>query len=230
MRLISYMNEQLKANTVNDVLAIVQKDCKQAITQFRKNRYLLYRGTTSIGDNNLIVKKTLKKNRKPQDIGKGTHKILDKFFFEIFGWKARSDSVICTNNIYNAENFSDFVYVVFPIGRFRCIWYPNSPDFIENIPTYCEFDNITNDREMENLRNHYNKYEKYDDDKIEIETISEFRIKILNKLKSIVKNCKTGDLNRISDDNVEIMMNCKEYYLIDQKIEGRPLDAILKTN
>lgn len=68
---------------------------------------------------------SVRSDRKPRDMPKDLHNLLDKTFLEMFGWKARSEGVFVTSGAtWEGEKDSLF----FPIGKFKYIWSPRIND------------------------------------------------------------------------------------------------------
>lgn len=102
----------------------VKKDCKPFLAEKPKHM-ALYRGMK--GKPTFVYNKQIRKDRTPSDTIPYIHDLVDEYFYKKFHVKARSQSMFCTGSYSEARGYG-FVYSVFPIGNFECIWSPNVED------------------------------------------------------------------------------------------------------
>lgn len=109
-----------------DIAKTLRKDCSPCLRDVDYKRYPLYRGikakhATRQDPLKLI---TPRKDRAPKDIPIEIHKILDKIFKELYGWKVRSEGIFCTGEISTAEEYG-VPNVIFPIGKYKFLYSIN---------------------------------------------------------------------------------------------------------
>lgn len=123
---------------------LLNKDCKQFMSQRNKN-HLLLRGLglslkTNAGEvqiGNHIVpfyRKEVRKDRQPMSTNKHVHEIIDEWFSINFGVSARSKSMFCVGDraLPIASSYG-VVYAVFPMGRFHAFWSPDINDLYDEL-------------------------------------------------------------------------------------------------
>ena len=65
--------------------------------------------------------KNVRSDRLPLDSDPKFHKILDDSFNRVFGFRARSNSVMATGDPDQASDYG-VLYIIFPKGSFKFIW------------------------------------------------------------------------------------------------------------
>lgn len=69
--------------------------------------------------------------RAPIDTKKEVHEIADSWFFERFGIRARSSTLICTTNFEQARSYG-YTYKIIPVEPAILIYSPFVKDFLEH--------------------------------------------------------------------------------------------------
>jgi hypothetical protein len=71
----------------------------------------------------------VRKDRKPSDTHIVTHRRFDRWFYQHFGIRARSEAVFCVGERGRTSTvqYGD-PYIIFPIGEFKYIWSPKITD------------------------------------------------------------------------------------------------------
>ncbi|WP_407305210.1 hypothetical protein [Acinetobacter sp.] len=120
MKIIELYEDELPQD-FGSAIGLIQRDCKPFLSQ--ANGGLLYRGMRSaVGEKAVVFsKKTPRTDRKPRNTDIRLHKIMDDWFNEKFGVKARSEAVFCTGDFIDALSYGA-AYAIFPIGDFKFIW------------------------------------------------------------------------------------------------------------
>jgi hypothetical protein len=189
MRLKQYITEN------NDIVDIIKKDCKPWLKESKGLPG--WRG--SMKEFEKIIKKQVRKNRKPLNIAPKMHKIIDNVFKEKFGWNARSNVVFVQGSQSTNYYYGPHRYAIFPIGNFKYIWSKKITDLMLDIEKIMY--------------------------KISDEGIPEFSEEWYNKFKEIMDK---SVINLYSNKDLymaltkykynEIMVKCKDYYMIPNEI------------
>jgi hypothetical protein len=129
-------------------------------------------------------------------LDKYTHQIIDNLFEKYYGWKARSSSVFVEGENNPPNYYGDNIWAFFAIGNFDYLWS------IKNIDFLMTSNKIKSQIPMLSIE--------------KIKTVEEYK----EKLKKIIKE------DYILNNNLkialekhpynEIMVKCKEYYLIQK--------------
>jgi hypothetical protein len=148
-------------------------------------------------------KRSVRKDRKPMDTIRVLHDIIDDWFEEEMGMKARSQTLFCFGESAReaAKEYGDLAVIV-PIGTFRYCWSPDVNDLYDGV--------IKKEMQTHSLKDNaisriVNPNYIGSDGKPDIEKISE-------KMSSL--NYTTNKLNDAVTSTSEIMVECDEYYVI----------------
>ena len=115
MRLDSFINEEIN---VEQYLPHIKKKCGMAIKIMISSKSLMLRGLDESKD---LVRKKVRKNRKPKDSWEEYSEFLDKELKKKFGWKPRSEGLFVSSKYMTASSYGH-VHVIFPIGNFKYVW------------------------------------------------------------------------------------------------------------
>lgn len=126
MRLDNFVNESIK---VEQYLPYIKKKCGMAIKVMLSSKKLMFRGLDTSTD---MVRKKVRKNRKPKDSWEEYSEFLDKELKEKFGWKPRSEGLFISGDYMMASSYGH-VYVIFPVGNFKYIWNTEEKDNLKLI-------------------------------------------------------------------------------------------------
>lgn len=184
MRFYNYINEEYWSSYLNTI----KKDCKPFLKNWRirYNKNFLWTGRYEKD----FVRKKVRKNRTPRDTPLELHEFVDNWFKYEFGIRFRSNSVFCTSNMGEAEDYGH-LYAIFPIGKYTTLSSGKIGDLWKDL-----LDEINN--------NSWNFFTEKEQD----EFLEDLEIK-LSKAKY--------QLNKYHH-NSEIMINCKEYYILNYNI------------
>jgi hypothetical protein len=114
----------------------VKKDCKPWLQAIKScSKPVAYRGlpVLQFPMKHIFYDKPVRTDRRPLDMLKQKHEMLDKAFYELFGWWARSNAVFLTGDITQAADYGR-EYLVFPLGKFKFVWSPKIDDMV-HLPT-----------------------------------------------------------------------------------------------
>jgi len=100
--------------------------CKPFIKEIRPIGRLLYRGSNRLITDYHIFKSRLD-NRNPLDTKRIIHDELNYWFERKFGWKVRN-GVFVSANYKTAENYGNYCYIFFPIGKYEYVFSYNVTD------------------------------------------------------------------------------------------------------
>jgi hypothetical protein len=236
MRLKQYINEG-KTSSFEEVITTIMDKCQPVIKEllpFHKNDSLLYSGRKNTSD--MFIGK-VRTDRKPMDTPIDKQKMMDLLFKKYHGWKPRSNSIFCTGDIAQANDYGK-VYAIFPIGRFKYLWNPHIRDFFSDViddfvnskteDPHTISDIYADELESEIMRVNDKLYAEtgknpdYDEIKeIALQNIIK-RNREHNKsvIEKIISGYKDNDLKKAIKSEVEIMVNCKEYVAVDFYIYG----------
>ena len=202
MRLTKYLCESSKTLLkveYKDMINLIKKDCKPFLYNWNKNynKNFLYSGR-HLTHGSFYVSK-VRQDRYPKDTPLELHNFIDNWFYKKFGIKARSNAIFCSFDINSTKSYGN-PYIIFPIGEYTTIASPIIKDL------YDEIDNATylmpsRNGDNTGLENWNNYTDETTNDKIIDATLD-----ILNKGK-YTKNI-------YSSSAYEIMLHCKEYYMM----------------
>lgn len=91
-------------------------------------------------------------SRSPTHADLQVHLIADQWFFDKFGVKARSCTVICTTDYSQACSYG-YVYRIIPQGPYKIVYSPNVKDFCEYGIALSSPDDLEEDRVLDWLEN-----------------------------------------------------------------------------
>jgi len=128
MRLQKFLNEDI----VKERIELIEKNCQPFLKDLKKlnNKNLLYSGRPVTIN---FTKKKVRKNRKPKDTPEKLHWLMDDWFFKKFGVRSRSNSIFCTFEDDEAEDYGE-IHVIFPISKYKAV----SSDAILDLYTFFE--------------------------------------------------------------------------------------------
>ena len=188
MRLQKYITEQ---KSFKESVPQIKKDCKKYIKEIRGAEGALFRFGVFFNRQSIIKKKT-HSNRMPFTTPIEIHSGIDEMFLKKFKWKARSENVsFCWGMPFTNTIKTKNYPILFPIGKYRYLWSPKVEDL---------YDTLGKPKQMDVISDDDLKY-----------YLDIFRNNFLNtytnkNLKQAVKSLK------------EIMVGCKEYYLIKSEL------------
>lgn len=117
---------------VEGIIETIFKDCEYYISQLRKSNAfkLLYRGTRDGTNFYKLKTSNLERGRKPKDMGKIMHDLLnDEIFRPEFGWNVR-DGIFASSKLLT---YYGDPYLFFPVGEFKYVWSPTVQDLYEDM-------------------------------------------------------------------------------------------------
>lgn len=123
MRLDNFINEGVN---VEQYLPHIKKKCGMAIKVMTSSQRLMFRG---LDESQELVRKRVRKNRRPKDSWEEYSEYLDNALKEKFGWKPRSEGLFVSGNYMMASSYGH-VHVIFPVGNFKYIW---NTDYKDNL-------------------------------------------------------------------------------------------------
>ena len=186
----------------DDIVKLIKKDCKPYLKDFDRiwNQTFFFSGRMT---NTYFKKVTLRQDRKPRDTPLEIHDFIDNWFYKKFGIKARSNVIFCYLDVYKVSNYGK-PHVIFPIGKYTAISSNRVNDLYDEVESSLVDLNTKRDRskyyngtELKVLWNNLN-YDYQDEAKNDI-------IQILNRSDYKINQKTSG----------EIMLHCKEYYILD---------------
>ena len=214
MRLIHYLKEDIfDVMELKEFKKKIHAECKPFLNASKG--YSLYRGMYK---KPALGKLKVRKDRKPLDTPLDVHKEFDKIFTKIFGWPARSSGLLTTGDKTVAGSYGN-AYQVFPIGKFRFLWSSNVHDLYGR---YVEF--------MTHKGLSYaggGDWEYFKDSKQRIVTPGSMYLSkkelavhqkdVFKQLNDLIKKeYSDKKLDRAILSRNEIMIDCKEYYAIQE--------------
>ncbi len=187
MRLQRHINEVSRVPE-DTVLELIRKNCKPFLKE--SGGQFLFRGTKKRVPRGM-AKITTRPDRRPLDTPKELHDYMDKHFKKKFGWKGRSEGVFCLGDEHEASVYG-YTYAMFPIGQFKFIWSPSIMDLTSDF------------REEEILvgtdYGNEDDWEGGDNNP---------------RFQQLIKTYTDKNLKKAIRSDNEIMIKCKEYYLVD---------------
>lgn len=144
-----------------------------------------------------VFRKAVRKERKATDTGKYLSKVIDDWFEDRHGIRARSEAMFCFGE---AGRENAYMYgplcVVLPIGKFTYVWSPKVGDLFEDV--------VLNKMQREG-GNIMKPYIELPSGKLNVDAIWE----VMDGLGYTING-----FSKAVGDAVEIMIDCDEYYVI----------------
>ena len=184
MRLQTYIQES-NTDDLNKLIPVLKKECKPYLKECKKYDDFLYRSSKKDYD---IRKLKPRVDRKPRDTPLPLHNYMDSIFKKKFGWNARSESIFATSDYMFIEEYQGNPYIFFPIGNFKFLWHPEISDIFIIFRDHDIIDG--NDKLIGDVSDHE-------------DTIKEF-----------INGYKSDNLFSAMKSGNEIMIKCKEYYMV----------------
>ena len=202
MKIRKYLNEEDWFD-LDEMLDLIEKDCKPFLKDWKRSgaNDFLYTGRKNLGE---FEKRKVRKNREPKDTPVELHHLVDKWFHKKFGIKARSNVVFCTFDVDEVYRYGD-PYFVFPIGKYKAISSPMIQDLFLTMQSESYH---TKDIPMAGFSFSKNGFK-------DLDKLPDIKQKVIdNIIKKMEKSKYTDKL--IVHQN-EIMLWCKEYYLVSDE-------------
>ncbi|GAG20155.1 unnamed protein product, partial [marine sediment metagenome] len=210
-RLKKYITEKIDHDKINwdeegyakDIIKQIKKKCKPWIKESKGLPG--YRASRQEQTKYWIKKSSVRKNRRPLTMKQEDHELIDDLFNRRYGWRARSNVLFTQGSAETHYFYGPLTYVVYPIGPIRYLWTPSFGDLTPVIETL--------------------RYELEHDFDIPQEKL---KGKLIKGIQKLIKELYTdkGLYTALSKyPNHEIMVNCKNYYVIpafvyEDHIEG----------
>jgi len=135
MKLQDYLIEQEEG--LEYFIPKIQAECKPFLKDIRGAAGTLFRDDTK-NRNKPVWKKVTRTDRRPLDTPLELHNMLDDFFLEKFGWRARSNALFC----WPLRFISGFIsgkWLVFPAGNYKYIWSNKAVDIFADTYSFNDF-------------------------------------------------------------------------------------------
>ena len=193
--------------TLIEPLIQIGQNCKYYLNEVNYDAFKLFRGLQKyVGD--FSKKQTRLTEREPQGMGLDLQQRLNEYFTEYYGSPFRN-AMFCTGNENETETFGD-TYIVFPINKFKYLWSTDINDINYAFSNWLH--NIDRDERIKLNRDESSKNFK-------------FMNEIITK-----SNYKTTDLLHGIQSNNEIMIRCKEYYVLSNTAmpKGNAVKAMIE--
>jgi hypothetical protein len=132
MRFKQYLKEN-KTVSFEEVITMIWNDCQPYLKDLIKTgkfRGFMYSGRSS---HSSFFKGNVHSYREPKDTDKQVHEMLDNKLKKKFGWNGRSNSIFCTGNKKQADNYG-YIFIIFPTNKYKFIYNPDVEDFVDVIP------------------------------------------------------------------------------------------------
>lgn len=202
MKFKSYINEtELEDTDIPYLIDFIKKNCKNYLKKSKGE--LMFRGMRMVSP--VVIKKP-RKNRRPKDMDPKIHKLLDKAFKNVFGWKARSEGTFATGESMWLDRYGP-TYYIFPIKIFTFLWSPYIEDLLDEMPGAIE-DQI-NPWEFPDESKEYFEWKK------EFNAKGGLKEKHLDLFEKFVReNYQETNLYKAIYSKNEIMLRCREYLAI----------------
>ena len=124
-------NQYLKEE--DNPMQLIEKDCQPFLKAIGGdiNKFSIFRGIKKTKKE--FFKKKVRKDRKPSDMFKLGHDILNDLFQKKFKIKCRSECLFVTGDPKFAKGYGK-VYTIYPIGNFKFYWNPKIEDLFADAP------------------------------------------------------------------------------------------------
>jgi len=177
--------------------AVIKQQCKPFLSQVKsQNLPGLFRGIRHASE--LIGQHKVRTDRRPLDSSVDDSEAIDDAFERKFGWRPRSQALMCSGRPGQAGGYGD-LFLVLPIGKFKFIWSRTIADLFPHIDVA---------RNRANLQT----YKVYGDPDSELNV---FRRKLTD---DIVADYQETDLKQATVYGAgEIMVGTKMFWAIDYR-------------
>lgn len=118
---------------IDTIIKIIKDNCQPFLDQIQSldlSQHRLYRGMQSYSK---YGSRQVHNNRPPVSTDLRVHKIMDEWFLQNVGFRARSEAVFGTGD-YDTASLYGTVYSIFPIGEFKFCWSENVSDMYTDYP------------------------------------------------------------------------------------------------
>jgi hypothetical protein len=166
-----------------------KRDCAPFILQRKQTDEALWRGigrgfaSAKVGDWGHL---DVSKDRRPKDLARKAHQAIDNYFYQKFGWRARTQGLFCSGYRGMAAGYGQ-VYEVYPVGQVKYLFSEDVGDLYE---VWAEI---------------------WDDVDVQAEGIDAAVKKFIEGI-SLGNYTYTNNLQEAAELGVEIMVNCDSYY------------------
>lgn len=125
---ITALKKQLKMVPPDVALWLekIQTDCVEYLTQVKKAKKWLYRGTS--GPNAFVAKSWL--SRQPKDSNKEAQVLFDQMLAQMGFVALRGNSIFTTSDFWHTKEFGENTYVIFPVDGQSHYTYTNQDDLV----------------------------------------------------------------------------------------------------
>lgn len=189
-----FISEQ-EIKAVRDILL---KDCRPFLMETKGNGFLVrgvkglstaksYSALDYAGEEMEYTEKQVRKDRRPLDISQNRSDIIDDWFQDKFGIRARTQCVFAGGEKMRSDELKHYgtPCIIFPIGEIKYVWSPNVEDI-------------------------YGDMNLHSPGEGEIEGDEDLKARINKWLDS--KHYKTTDLQELIQTGKEVMVECDSYY------------------
>lgn len=184
------------------VRVLIERDCKKFIEESKRNGFLL-RGVKGLshaqagaaldadGNEMEYATKNVRLDRKPLDFGRRWTTIIDDWFNDKFGIRARTQCLFATGEATSEKDLKFYgePCVIFPIGDFEYVWSSHITDLYGSI-TSTNLGGAADGKAF---------------------TEEELQEKVTNYLKSKAYEKNTGMSEAVKMEH-ELMIKCSSYY------------------
>lgn len=126
-------NKHISQEEITTIISSIKTSCQPFLEQIQSldlSQHRLYRGMNSYSK---FGTKPAHKNRLPVSTDLRVHRIMDEWFLQNVGFRARSEAVFATGD-YETASMYGTVYTILPIGEFKFCWSNNVQDMYADYP------------------------------------------------------------------------------------------------
>lgn len=166
-------------------------------------------------------------DRKPVDTPPDIHKILDDTFDKKFGFRARSNAIFVTGDYYNAEDYGDKVYMIYPIGNFKFVWSNSIVDLygrVNSLASKPQYKRWCHDNKNEIMKGLRKMIPDAPEEVIEkqwnelLDNDDNFMMwrkdAMIDFMKHYLSTYNDTNLEKALTSKHEIMLNCKTFFAV----------------
>lgn len=128
MRLADFDKSQSELDFFIKSITSIYKDCKPYLKDLHSKLPYgehLYSGRKSRGA--MFIERSVRKDRQSTDTHKEIHDDFDRTFQYEYGWKGRSNSLFCSGDMSDAEEYGT-LFMIFPQGQYKVAYHPEIGD------------------------------------------------------------------------------------------------------
>jgi len=193
-----------------EAIEYIKENCQPILEYYKKSSGRLWRGM-GFGAEIPVIIKDVRKDRKPKDTPIPVNNYIDNYFYQKFGWRAKSESLFTTSNPKQATMYGE-LYQIFPVGQFGCLWSYDVHDLYQDFTKFPQL-GLINYINIEDNKDMKLEWWRPEQD-VDIDWSTEVGKNLMIFLEDKLGTYKEGNLESALSSGNEIMIDCDKYVTI----------------